>query len=140
MFAKKLKEALDYANMTQAQLAVKSGLTKSSISQYMSGKHMPNPKAIKAISASLDLPETYFTNETEQIHETNKRLPIRLTTKQAAKLMGVGSEIIRINLQNGKLPFGHAMIGKGVRYTYSINTKQFMKYVGVTEKEVLEVV
>lgn len=140
MFAKKLKEALDHTNMTQAQLAVKSGLTKSSISQYMSGKHIPNPKAIKAISAALDLPELYFTNETEQIHEKNKRLPIRLTIKQAAKLMGVGPEMIRINLQNGRLPFGHAMIGKGIRYTYSINTKQFMKCVGVTEQEVLEVI
>lgn len=140
MFAKKLKEALDHAHMTQAQLAVKSGLTKSSISQYMSGKHVPNPKAIKAISAALDLPELYFTNETEQIHEIRERLPIRLTIKQAAKLMGVGAEMIRINLQNGKLPFGYAMKGRGERFTYSINTKQFMKCVGVTEQEVLEVV
>lgn len=140
MFAKKLKEVLDHAHMTQAQLAAKSGLTKASISQYMSGKHVPSPRAVSAIATALDMPELYFTDETEQITETNKRLPIRLTTKQAAKLMGVGAEMIRINLQNGKLPFGYAMKGTGNRYVYSINTKQFMKCVGVTEQEVLEVV
>ena len=137
MFAKKLKEALDRAHMTQAQLAVKSGLTKASISQYMSGKHLPRPKAVSAIAVALEIPELYFTEETERIRE---RLPMRLTTKQAAKLMGVGAEMIRINLQNGKLPFGYAMKGNGNRYVYSINTKQFMKCVGVTEQEVMAVV
>ena len=140
MFAKKLKDALSHANMTQAQLAAKSGLTKASISQYIKGKHMPSRKAVNAIAAALDMPELYFTDEAEQINETNKRLPIRLTTQQAAKLMGVGAEMIRINLQNGALPFGYAMKGSGDRYVYSINTRQFMKYVGVTEQEVLEVV
>ena len=140
MFAKKLKDALNHANMTQAQLAAKSGLTKASISQYIKGKHMPSQKAVSAIAAALDMPELYFTDEAEQINETNKRLPIRLTTQQAAKLMGVGAEMIRINLQNGALPFGYAMKGSGDRYVYSINTRQFMKYVGVTEQEVLEVV
>ena len=140
MFAKKLKDALNHANMTQAQLAAKSGLTKASISQYVKGKHLPSPKAVSAIAAALDMPELYFTDEAEQINETNKRLPIRLTTQQAAKLMGVGAEMIRINLQNGALPFGYAMKGSGDRYVYSINTRQFMKYVGVTEQEVLEVV
>lgn len=140
MYAKKLKEALDHAHMTQAQLAAKSGLTRASISQYMSGKHLPSPKAVNAIAAALEVPELYFTEETEQIHEIRERLPIRLTIKQAAKLMGVGAEMIRINLQNGKLPFGYAMKGRGERFTYSINTKQFMKCVGVTEQEVLEVV
>ena len=135
MFAKKLRDALNHANMTQAQLAAKSGLTKASISQYM-----PSQKAVSAIAAALDMPELYFTDEAEQINETNKRLPIRLTTQQAAKLMGVGAEMIRINLQNGALPFGYAMKGSGDRYVYSINTRQFMKYVGVTEQEVLEVV
>lgn len=137
MFAKKLKEALDRAHMTQAQLAAKSGLTKASISQYMSGKHLPSPKAVSAIAVALEIPELYFTEETERIRE---RLPMRLTTKQAAKLMGVGAEMIRINLQNGKLPFGYAMKGNGNRYVYSINTKQFMKCVGVTEQEVMAVV
>ena len=140
MFAKKLRDALNHANMTQAQLAAKSGLTKASISQYIKGKHLPSSKAVSAIAAALDMPELYFTDEAEQINETNKRLPIRLTTQQAAKLMGVGAEMIRINLQNGALPFGYAMKGSGDRYVYSINTRQFMKYVGVTEQEVLEVV
>lgn len=140
MYAKKLKEALDHAHMTQAQLAAKSGLTRASISQYMSGKHLPSPKAVSAIAAALEVPELYFTEETEQIHEIRERLPIRLTTKQAAKLMGVGAEMIRINLQNGNLPFGYAMKGTGNRYVYSINTKQFMKCVGVTEQEVMAVV
>ena len=96
MYAKKLKEALDRAHMTQAQLAAKSGLTRASISQYMSGKHLPSPKAVSAIAAALEVPELYFTEETEQIHEMRERLPIRLTIKQAAKLMGVGAEMIRI--------------------------------------------
>lgn len=139
MFSEKLKKLMSERRITQVELADKSGLTKASISQYVNGKNKPKTKAIKAIAAALEVPEGYLADDYAEPITVKERLPMRLTPSQAGKLMGVGAEMIRINLQNGKLPFGYAMRGKGSRFTYSINTKQFMRYTGVTEQEVLGV-
>lgn len=144
MFAKKLKEILQRMNMTQAELAAASGLTRASISQYISGKHMPSKKAITAIAEAVGMPEVYFTDDIEGIKAENipteRRLPLKLTVQQAARLMNVCPQAIRINLQNGNLPFGYALQGTGNKYSYYISTRKFMKCEGFTEQEVLEVV
>ena len=127
-------------HITQAELAAKSGLTKASISQYLSGKNRPRGKALKALAEALEVPDTYLSdNAVEVSSAVNGELPMHITPKQAAKLMGVGVNMVRVNLQNGRLPFGYAMKGVGNKFTYSINTKQFMNHTGVTEQEVLGV-
>lgn len=40
--ARRLQEALDRKGMTPAELAKKSGVSKSSISQYVNGSHAPS--------------------------------------------------------------------------------------------------
>ncbi len=140
MFAKKLKELMAEMHITQAELAARSGLTKASISQYVNGKNKPRGKAVQAIAEALGVPEAYFTDKTPPAPAgTYAGLPPRLKICQAARLMGVGAEMIRINLQRGNLPFGYALRGKGDRFTYFINTEQFMSCTGVTEQEVLDV-
>lgn len=140
MFSTKLKKLMTEKHITQAELAARSGLTKASISQYVNGKNKPKDKAIKALAAAFEVSESYLIDNAVEVSSTvNGELPMNITPKQAAKLMGVGVNMVRVNLQNGRLPFGYAMKGTGNKFTYSINTKQFMNHTGVTEQEVLGV-
>lgn len=41
-FSERLKQAMVERNMTQAELSALTGIGKSSISQYVSGKNEPN--------------------------------------------------------------------------------------------------
>lgn len=51
----------------------------------------------------------------------------RLSTTEAAKLMGVPEQFLRVSLQQGKLPFGYA-IKTSSHYTYYINGPQLEEY------------
>ena len=47
---------------------------------------------------------------------------------QAAALMGVSPQFVRIGLQTGKLPFGTA-VKMSSRWTYYINEEKFLAYI-----------
>ena len=53
---------------------------------------------------------------------TNKKL----TVKEAAELMGVTPQFLRLGLQQGRFPFGTAV--KFRRWSYYINAEQFYKW------------
>lgn len=53
-----------------------------------------------------------------------KNIPV----KQAAYLMGVSQQFIRIGLQTGRLPFGTA-VKMSSRWTYYINEEKFFAYI-----------
>jgi hypothetical protein len=53
----------------------------------------------------------------------------KVTVKQAAELMGVSPQFIRLSLQFKELPFGTAIKMSSV-WTYYINPKQFFEYIG----------
>lgn len=55
-----------------------------------------------------------------------------LTVKEAAELMGVSQQFVRVGLQQNLLPFGFAVKISGGRYTYNIPTALFEKYTGIT--------
>lgn len=53
----------------------------------------------------------------------------RLTVKEAASLMGVSEQFLRIGLQQGRFPFGTA-VKTSTRWTYYLNTTHFLRYIG----------
>lgn len=55
--------------------------------------------------------------------------PNRLSVKEAAQLMGVSEQFLRIGLQQGKFPFGTA-VRTSSKFSYYINTAQFLRYIG----------
>ena len=139
MFSKNLKKIMSDLHITQAELAAKSGLTKASISQYLSGKNRPRGKALKALAEALEVPDKYLSDDYTEPLAVPEGLPMRLTPNQVGALMGVSGQMIRVNLQTGRLPFGYALKGTGDRFRYSINTRKFMEYTGCTERDVLGV-
>lgn len=56
-----------------------------------------------------------------------------LTVEEAADLMGVSRQFIRVGLQKGVLPFGYAVQVSSKRYTYFISKKKFKEYTGISE-------
>lgn len=59
-FAKRLREALDERGMTQAVLAQMSGISKSSISRYLSGAWEGKQDAVYALSKALNVNEAWL--------------------------------------------------------------------------------
>ena len=53
----------------------------------------------------------------------------RIKVSDAARIMGVSDEFVRLGLIRQQLPFGTA-IKKGTRYNYYISPKLFEEYVG----------
>ena len=53
--ARRLKEALSAKNMLPSELAERSGVSKSSISQYMNGTYIPSNLSSKKMSDVLDV-------------------------------------------------------------------------------------
>ena len=59
-FAKRLREALDERGMTQTALAQMSGISKSSISRYLSGAWEGKQDAVYALSKALHVNEAWL--------------------------------------------------------------------------------
>ena len=53
-----------------------------------------------------------------------------ISIKNAALLMGKSQQFIRVGLQRGLLPFGHAVRISGMKYSYHISPKLFYEYIG----------
>lgn len=58
----------------------------------------------------------------------------RISVENAARLMGVSGQFIRIGLQQGVLPFGYAV--KRQRWSYYISPMKFSEYTGIPMEEV----
>jgi len=52
-FSERLKQAMVERNMTQAELSALTGIGKSSISQYLSGKNEPREPTIRKLKKHL---------------------------------------------------------------------------------------
>lgn len=53
----------------------------------------------------------------------------RITVEEAAKELGLSTQTLRFDLQDGRFPFGHAR-RKDERHSYYINAHQFYQYIG----------
>ncbi len=58
-----------------------------------------------------------------------------LPVKDAARLMGVCQQFVRVGLQRGILPFGYAIQISGKKYTYYISPEKFTEHTGIQIKE-----
>lgn len=129
-FSARLKKAMTDADMTQKQLSDETGLGKSSISQYLSGKNEPKGKTMILIANALDVPVEWLSGAIDEPSDDRQHLN-RLSVEMAAKLMGVGKQFIRVGLQNGILPFGYAVKQSANKFTYYISPKKFTEYTGI---------
>lgn len=57
---------------------------------------------------------------------------------EAARIMGVSQQFVRVGLQQGILPFGCAIQITKKKYTYFISRAKLAEYVGVDEDTMIE--
>lgn len=126
MFHKHLKEAMKELNINQTQLSNLTGIGKSSISQYISGKNIPEEKRRKEIATALGLEENYFEEEIPAKVQINREAKIpRLLPCDVADIMGLSPQTIRSGLQQGVFPWGYAIKTSENQWTYFINARSF---------------
>ena len=114
-FADKLKNLMKELDLTQSKLSDLTGIGKSSISQYLSGKNEPSKDRKREIARALGVQENYFEMfepaATVQ-HDGVVNLPVTL----AAKLMKKSKEWVMQGLRDGVFPWGYAV--KLKRWSY----------------------
>lgn len=131
-FAERLKRALDGAELTQAELADRSGVTRSSVSQYLSGKNIPGDERIKVFANITGVTVDFLKGN--DISLMREPIPVKkVTVKAAARCLGKSEQFIRVGLQRGLLPFGNAVPGIGKSWNYYINPAKFRDYVGLEQ-------
>lgn len=129
MFAQQLRQIMKERGMTQSELSLKTGISKSGISQYLSGVHKPGMKALSSIADVLEVPEGYFDDENRI--DCNCTNAFNIPVKVAAKLMGKSQQSIREGLKNRELPIGYAITTGDNRHTYYISPKLFFDVTGI---------
>lgn len=131
-FSEKLKKAMDDLGINQSKVVALTGKSKSSISQYLSDKHIPSVEAQKEIAVSLGLPFDYFEDGAD-FKITYRNNPInRISPKEAAKFLGMNHNTVRLGLQQGVFPWGYAIRTSENRWVYFINAKRFAEIEGIT--------
>lgn len=127
-FAEKLKQAMQQLGINQAQVVGMTGIGKSSISQYLSGKNVPTESRQKDIAVSLGLAANYFEQSGEPIIKLTKRnggaIPV-LRPVDAAKLLGMNHKTVEDGLKQGIFPWGYAIKTSANHHRYFINARRF---------------
>lgn len=133
-FASNLKEAMDECQMSQSQLSVLSGIGKSSISQYLSGKNIPKNPVMMKLADALDTSIDYLEgkNVSPDVSITGialKNIPVAI----AAKALGKSKQFVRVALQRSIVPFGFAVKVSGTKWSYHISPRKFNEYIGLID-------
>ena len=115
-------------DLTQGEIHKITGIGRSSISQYLSGKNEPSQMRKQEIARALGVQETYFEMfepaATVQ-HDGVVNLPVTL----AAKLMKKSKEWVMQGLRDGVFPWGYAV--KLTNWSYFISSVKFTEYTGI---------
>lgn len=65
---------------------------------------------------------------------TSKENSINIKPAEAAKLLGVTAQFIRVGLQRGRFPWGYAVQLSPKKYTYFINRLKFFEIEGIKDQ------
>lgn len=87
IFQKNFIEALNKKKMTQSELARRSGITQSSISDYINGKYEPKQDKVDRIAAALNISPSFLVGKTGDdsildynryglLPVTNRKIPV----------------------------------------------------------------
>ena len=128
MFGEMLKKAMQEKDMNLTALSAATGIGKSSISQYLSGKNEPPDKKKTTIALGMGLPADYF--KKVQIQSDLSSSEVNLSVIIAAKLMGKSKEFVYQGLKDGVFPWGYA-VKMGKNWSYYISPVMFQKCTGL---------
>ena len=126
-FAKRLKQVMNERQMNQAELAALIGKSKSSVSQYLSGKNIPKDAVQKQIAEVLDCTVEFLNSEVPANDHSESGMK-NVSVSECAKMLGKSEQFVRVALQTGVAPFGFAVKNKSV-FSYHISPKKLAEYI-----------
>lgn len=126
-FADKLKNLMKELDISQSKLSDLTGIGKSSISQYLSGKNEPSKDRKKEIARILGVQDDYF--EQFEPAATVQRSAINVPVPLIARLMGKSKEFVMQGLRDGVFPWGYAV--KMKNWSYFISSVRFTEFTGI---------
>lgn len=121
MFVQRVKQAMNEQGISQSELVKITGISRSGISQYLSGKNIPRKKALTAIANALNVSPEWL------VESDNKKITVQFI----ADLMNTTPQTVRIGLQQGEFPFGVALKVGSERYTYLFYPEKVKEYFGI---------
>lgn len=143
-FAENLKIAMESKGINQTQLSELTGLSKSAISQYVSGKRVPAEYAIVFLAEILGVTTEWLTSENEEeieVETLSNSSDTKVSVLEAAHRLGVGTHSVRAMLQQNRVTWGIAWITshnkENPRWCYHIARSKFDEYLGTERSEVV---
>lgn len=132
MFADNMRKQMAVHGITQSDLSKITGIGRSSISQYLSGKNEPTTerKSVIAEAIGCRMVDLDATQTTAFQIDTDSKMK-RLSVDQAARLLGMNHETVRKGLRQGVFPWGYAIHTSEGRWSYFINAKKFAEVEGL---------
>lgn len=127
-FENKLKKLMNELGLSQSKLSELTGIGKSSISQYLSGKNEPSKERKKEIAIALGVQEDYF-NQFAATAIVQHGSVINVPVSLVAKLMGKSKEWVMQGLRDGIFPWGYAV--KLTKWSYFVSSVKFTEYTGI---------
>ncbi len=107
MFDIKLKQAMNIRNLSITQLATMTGIGKSNISQYLSGKNEPRDNVKKILGEVLDCDflgqEVQIIQGYEPFIFSTKKVPLRFV----ARLFHISEDRLLDLISDGTIPIGY---------------------------------
>ena len=128
-FSQRLRQIMEELSLSQADLSKMTGIGKSSISQYISGKNEPSKKRQKEIAQALGVADDYFDLPLTQTTEIQSGTVINLPIGLVANLMGKSKAWVSQGLQDGVFPWGYAV--KLKNWSYFISSVKFTECTGI---------
>ena len=124
-FDQKLKAAMLELDVSQAEVSKRTGIGKSSISQYLSGKNEPTKKRQEEMARALGLESDYFDRDDEPVFVLPEGIVPRIRVEDAARMLGMNHVTIKKGLQQGVFSWGYAIRTSEHRWRYFINARKF---------------
>ncbi len=127
-FAEKLRALMTELDLSQSELSALTGIGKSSISQYLSGKNAPAKGRRKEIAQALGVQDDYF-ELFEAAATVQTDSAVNLPVSLAARLIGKSKEFVMQGLRDGVFPWGYAV--KMKNWSYFISSVKFTEFTGI---------
>lgn len=128
-FSQQLRQLMSELKLSQADISKLTGIGKSSISQYISGKNEPSKKRQKEIAQALGVADDYFDLLLTTTAKIQSDTVINLPIGVAANLMGKSKAWVAQGLQDGVFPWGYAV--KLKTWSYYISSVKFTEFTGI---------
>lgn len=135
MFNDNLKRIMQEKGYNVTKLSQSSGIGKSSISMYLSGKNIPLPGRIQVLADALDcdvadLAEVPVNVPSKQVIGTETNEVFNVSVETAAKLMHKKNNFVYEGLRQGIFPWGYA-VQTSKQWSYYISSAKFTECTGI---------